>query len=76
MGQIIINIFCVDIYFGINDALQTLASHSLGASENLKKKKLYRLEMKMISARYLNMAKMMNTTYLIFPSLGLFLFGE
>jgi hypothetical protein len=66
----------MDISRGINAALETVVFQAFGASLNVEESQLYREEMRQLSGRYLNLARLMNTLFLIVPTVVLFLFAD
>lgn len=66
----------LDISRGINAALETVVYQAFGASLNVEESQLYREEMRQLSGKYLNLARLINTLYLIVPTIVLFVLGD
>lgn len=76
LANLIISILCFSISQGLNGALETLVSQAYGASQNQKETQRFRDEMRMSCGRYLNIARLVNTLFMIFPTAVLFLFAD
>lgn len=72
----IIAILCFGVSFGLNGGLETLVSYAFGCSLNMKETEQYRIEMRMLCGQYLNMARLVNTLFMIFPTVIMFLFAD
>jgi Na+-driven multidrug efflux pump len=76
LGNIIISILCFGISQGLNGALETLVSQAYGASLNLKETERFRDEMRKLCGQYLNIARLVNTLFMIAPTAILALFAD
>jgi len=76
LGSIIITTLCYSVSFGLNSALETLVSNAYGLAQNSKESELFRIEMRKQCGQYLNMARLVNTSLIIFPTILLFLFAD
>ena len=76
LGNIIISILCFGISQGLNGALETLVSQAYGASLNLKETERFRDEMRKLCGQYLNIARLVNTLFMIVPTAILALFAD
>ena len=76
LANIIMNILCYDVSQGLNGSLETLVAQAFGASNNIKETEKFREEMRTQCGRYLNIARLVNTLYMIFPTAILFMFAD
>jgi MATE family multidrug resistance protein len=76
LGNIIISILCFGISFGLNSSLETVVAYAYGCSMNLRETDRYRVEMRRNCGLYLNIARLVNTMFMIFPTAILFLFMD
>lgn len=76
LGNMIMNILCFDICLGLNGALETLISQAYGAQKMVNESPEFKDEMRLICGRYLNIARLVNTVFMIFPTAVLFFFAD
>ena len=76
LGNMILNTLCFAISQGLNGSLETLVSQAYGASQNQSEAERLRNEMRRQCGRYLNIARLVNTLFMIFPTAILFLFAD
>lgn len=76
LGNIVLNILCFSIPFGLNGSLETLVSQAFGISQNNKEPEKFREEMRRQCGHFLNMTRLVCSFFMIFPTLILFLFGH
>lgn len=76
LGNMIMNVLCFDICLGINGALETLISQAYGAQMLVNESEEFKDEMRLICGRYLNISRLVNTVFMIFPTCVLFFFAD
>ena len=75
LGNMILNLLIFSVSNGLNGALETLVSHSFGASQDPHASQIYRDELRKQCGRFLNIARLINTLFMICPTVILFLFA-
>ena len=75
LANIIIYLMCYSISFGLNGALETLISFTLGCARATNQD-IYQITMRRQCGQYLNIARLVNTLFMIFPTVILFLFAD
>jgi len=76
LGNIIINILCFGVAMGLNSSLETLVAYSYGCSLNHRETESFRIEMRRNCGQYLNLARLVTSVFMVFPTTILMLFAE
>jgi len=76
LGNMIMNVLCFDVCLGMNGALETLISQAYGASKKANGSPAFQQEMRLLCGKYLNLARLVNTVFMILPTVILFLFAD
>ena len=74
LGNMVISFLCTDVCFGLNGALETLVAQAYGASQD--GDQIYKNQMRMLCGRYLNLARLTLTVFMILPKVVLLLFAD
>lgn len=76
LGNMIMNVLCFDVCLGMNGAIETLISQAYGASKKVNGPPAFQQEMRLLCGKYLNLARLVNTVFMILPTVILFLFAD